>query len=248
MSPDVLERDLESVRTDLSAFVNDAGLGPLRRLDLNSQVYNTLINWIVTRKLQARQKLSISDIADKLNVSRSPVHQALTRLVSENFVTVAPRQGYYVTPITTDTVLKAFDVRLALELMAAELSVGQVTADRLRELRRLMEETLPTVRADDIVDKSGYLVTNWTFHWYQVALAGNELMSHYYENLKVHLLMGRVICKRNAGMQHIVEEHEALVAAFEAADLAAAQAAIRQHIKSGKRVAMEEIDAAGGDV
>lgn len=248
MKPDADPGSLPSTNHGRSAFVTEAEVPPLRRADLNSQVYDILINWIVTRQLRARQKLSITEIAEKLNVSRSPVHQALTRLVSENFVTVSPRQGYYVTPITTETVLKAFDVRLALELMAAERSVGQAEPEALRELRRRMEATLRMLRGDEITDKPGYIATNWDFHRYQVALAHNALMTHYYENLKVHLLMGRVINTRGAGMRHIVEEHQALVEGYEAGDLARVQQVIRQHVASGKRVAVEEISAAGGDV
>jgi DNA-binding GntR family transcriptional regulator len=248
MKPAVSPELSSHATIDLAAIVAEAKTGPVQRSDLNSQVYAILINWIVTRKLKAHQKLSISEIAEKLGVSRSPVHQALTRLVSENFVTVSPRQGYYVTPITTETVVKAFDVRLALELMAAERSVGQVAPEQLAELRRRMEATLRMVSGDEIRDKAGYLATNWALHRYQVALADNPLMTHYYENLKVHLLMGRVINARGAGMRHIVKEHQELVASYEACDLARAQAAIRQHILSGKRVAVEEIAAAGGNV
>ena len=248
MKSDAALDGLSSAADGRSTFVTEAEIPPLRRSDLNSQVYEVLINWIVTRKLRTRQKLSISEIAEKLRVSRSPVHQALTRLVSENFVTVSPRQGYYVTPITTETVLKAFDVRLALELMAAERSVGQTAPEPLRELRRRMEATLHMLSGDEITDKPGYIATNWDFHRYQVALADNALMTHYYENLKVHLLMGRVINTRVAGMRHIVEEHQALVEGYEAGDLAVVQQVIRQHVASGKRVAVEEINAAGGDV
>ena len=48
-------------------------------------------------------------------------------------------------------------------------------------------------------------------------------------------------------MQHIVEEHQALVEAYEAGDLARVHQVIRQHVQSGKRVAVEEIAAAGGN-
>lgn len=220
----------------------------IKHVDLNQQVYDVLVNWLVTRKLRPRQKLSITAIAQELGVSRSPVHQALTRMASENLIKVSPRKGYYVQPITPEVVLSAFDVRMALELMAAERTVGQVPDEALKMLRQLMEATLPKIAGDRIVDKQGYIATNLAFHRYQIALARNEIMSLYYQNLNVHLFMGRTIYERNTGMGHVANEHIELVEAFEAGDLARAQTAIRKHIESGKRVALEEIQASGGVV
>lgn len=218
----------------------------IKHVDLNQQVYDVLVNWLVTRKLRPRQKLSISAIAQELGVSRSPVHQALTRMASENLIKVSPRKGYYVQPITPEVVLSAFDVRMALELMAAERTVGQVPEEALKILRQLMEATLPMIAGDQIVDKQGYIATNLAFHRYQIALARNELMSLYYHNLNVNLFMGRTIYERNTGMGHVAKEHVELVEAFEAGDLVRAQSAIRKHIASGKCVALEEIHASGG--
>jgi len=227
-------------------LLTDPAPTTIKHIDLNQQVYDVLVNWLVTRKLRPRQKLSISAIAEELGVSRSPVHQALTRMATENLIKVSPRKGYYVQPITPEVVLNAFDVRMALELMAAERAVGSVTDAELVKFRQLMEATLPKISDDQIIDKQGYITTNVAFHRYQIALARNELMFHYYQNLNVNLFMGRTIYTRNTGMGHVAVEHIELVEAFEAGDLARAQQAIRTHIESGKRVALEEINASGG--
>jgi DNA-binding GntR family transcriptional regulator len=220
----------------------------VKHVDLNQQVYDVLVNWLVTRKLRPRQKLSISAIAEELSVSRSPVHQALTRMASENLIKVSPRRGYYIQPITPEVVLHAFDVRLALELMAAERTVGKISDLELIQFRHVMEATLPNISSDQIINKQGYITTNVAFHRYQIALARNELMLHYYQNLNVNLFMGRTIYTRNTGMGHVAAENIELVEAFEAGDLARVQNAIRTHIESGKRVAVEEINASGGEL
>ena len=87
---------------------------------LNDQVYETLKRRLVQRQIGPGEKVSLHELAGELGVSRSPVHHALTRLVSEGLLTVKSRRGYYVTPLTESTVADGYDVRLALELAAAE--------------------------------------------------------------------------------------------------------------------------------
>lgn len=218
----------------------------ITHVDLTTQVYDVLLNRLVSRDYEPNQQLSLAALAEELGVSRSPVHQALTRLVAEGLVAVRPRKGYIVLPITEESVTQAFDIRLAFELLAAEKTVGKMAPSQLEELRRLMEVTLPMVQGDRIVDRPGYVRANQALHTFLIGQAGNRLMSRYFEQLRLHLVMGRVAGRRLSGMGHIVVEHQELVAAFEQGDLSRVQAAIRTHIESGKRVAAEEIRAAGG--
>ena len=88
--------------------------------NLNERVYEELRTRVLTRQEPAGAKLSLHVLAAELGVSRSPVHHALTRLVSEGLLTVRPRRGYYVAPVTAQAVAEGYDVRLALELLAAE--------------------------------------------------------------------------------------------------------------------------------
>jgi len=214
--------------------------------DLNTQVYEILVDKLVTRELAPKQTITISTIADELGVSRSPVHQALTRLASENLIDLIPRKGYFVRPITSEGVSKAFDVRMALELMAAERSVGRVSPAQLAKLRELMEQTLPMIEDDRIINKRGYVRANQAMHLFQVGLADNEMLSMFYNQLSMHLVMGRIARLRDSGMHHIIDEHQELVAAYESGSLERTMSVIRTHINSGRRVAEEEIEAAGG--
>lgn len=219
---------------------------PIVHADLNAQVYGVLVQRLITRDFEPNQQISITTLAEELGVSRSPVHQALTRLVSENLMAVRPRKGYYVIPITFQSVSEAFDVRMAIELLAAEKSIDFISPPQLAHLRKLIDATLEKIEGDRIIDGSGYVTANQALHTYQVGLAANSLMSYYYGQLSLHLIMGRVAGKRGGGMSHIIQEHQELIASFEVRDLARLQEIIRKHIASGKRVAEEEIAAAGG--
>jgi DNA-binding GntR family transcriptional regulator len=212
----------------------------LPRANLNEQVYETLRDRILRREPGAGSKLSLHELASELGVSRSPVHHALTRLVTEGLLTVRSRRGYYVTPVTVRALNEGYEVRLALELHAAEASVGKVSAGQLAHLRELMEATEASVSHEE------WDATNAAFHEYQVDLAGNELLSRFYRELSVNLMMQVIRGGRLEAGSYLVTEHRAILEGFEAGDLAATKNAIRAHIATGRRIALEAIETAGG--
>ncbi len=212
----------------------------LPRTNLNEQVYETIRGRVLRRRPGPGAKLSLHELATELGVSRSPVHHALTRLVSEGLLSVKARRGYYVTPVTPSTVGDGYDVRLALELHAAERTVGVVDPTPLVHFRVLMEESEVAISQEE------WDAANAAFHEFQIDLAGNEMLSRTYRGLSVNLMMQVIRGGRLEVGEYLAREHRAIVEAFEARDLPAAQQAIRTHIESGKRIALEAIARAGG--
>jgi DNA-binding GntR family transcriptional regulator len=212
----------------------------LPRTNLNEQVYETLRQRVLRRDPGPGAKLSLHELATELGVSRSPVHHALTRLVSEGLLSVKARRGYYVTPVTPATVGNGYDVRLALEMHAAERVVGTAEQARLTRFRELM------TASEEAISQEEWDAANAAFHEYQVDLADNPMLSHVYRELSVNLMMQVIRGGRLEGGEYLAREHRAIVDAFEAGSLPSAQDAIRTHIESGKRIALEAIERAGG--
>lgn len=207
---------------------------------LADQVYEELRARLLTRRHRPGEKLSLHVLAAELGVSRSPVHQALTRLVSEGLLSVQARRGYFVTPVTAQALADGYDVRLALELHAAEQTVGRLGGRDLDELRRLFEATAAALSHEE------WDTANAAFHELQIDLAGNALLSRFYRELSVNLLMQVIRGGRVEGHANLATEHRRIVEAFEAEDLDAARTAIREHIETGRRIALEAIERAGG--
>ena len=216
----------------------------LERADLHDQVYASLKEALATRKLEPGEKLSLQELATAYGVSRSPVQQALTRLVTEGLVEVKPHLGHFVRPLTVASVCEAYDVREALELWAADHTVGRIAPGDLAELRRLMERTLAMVGPGRLA--AGFFETNQAFHDFQIGLAGNDLMRESYRRLSVNALMARVLSGDLDSDSDVAAEHVELVEAFEAEDRQRVGAAIRLHVETGKRLAREAIEQAGG--
>lgn len=201
---------------------------------------------VLNGELASNSRLALQAVADELAVSRSPVHHALTRLVTEGLVDVDSR-GYCVRPVTVKRMQEANGVRCALELYAAEQTVGRLSREELEGLRARLERTVACVEDLELVDKHEYMLANKEFHEYVVDLAGNATLSETYRTLSVHELMERVlfsVATRTAGDS--TNEHQAIVASYEAGDLEAARAAIRANVETGLRIAVTAIEASGG--
>jgi DNA-binding GntR family transcriptional regulator len=212
----------------------------LPRANLNEQVYDRLRRRILARHHGPGAKLSLHELAAELGVSRSPVHHALTRLVSEGLLDVKARRGYFVTPVTAQALLEGYEVRLALELHAADVAVDTASDEQIRVLRRRLDETEAAISHEE------WDAANGAFHETQVDLAGNALLSRFYRELSVNLMMQVIRGGRVERHAHLVTEHEAIVAGFETRDCAATRTAISRHVDSGRRIALEAVERAGG--
>jgi DNA-binding GntR family transcriptional regulator len=219
----------------------------IQRVDLNDQAYETIKGRLLSRELGPRAKLSLQTLADELDVSRSPVHHALTRLVTEGLVDV-DRRGYWVRPLTVTLMNETHDVRCAIELFAADQTVGRLDRAQLDELRARLDRTIAAVTDTEFVDKHDYMLANKAFHECLVDLADNATLSQTYRSLSLHELMERALAGPSTEAGNSTEEHRQIVAAYEAGDLAAARAAIVANVETGKRLARVLIEASGGIV
>jgi DNA-binding GntR family transcriptional regulator len=217
----------------------------LVRVDLNEQAYSWLRERIVTRKFGPDERLALQGLADELGISRSPVHQALTRLVSDGLVTVS-RRGYAVRPVTIQLVRDSLDARLVLEVYAARSASASVCAEKLAGLRLLLDATIARLEGDRVVDKAS-LDANRSFHEALVDLPGNAVISELYRRLNVHRLVDRAILglpSTDAGAS--AAEHTEIVDAIAAGEAARAAAAVEANVDTGRRLAIAAIEAAGG--
>jgi DNA-binding GntR family transcriptional regulator len=228
------------LRTAGSVTLHVPMASTLPRRNLNEHVYKTLRQRVLRRDPGPGAKLSLHELATELGISRSPVHHALTRLVSEGLLSVKARRGYYVTPVTATTVDDGYDLRLALELHAAERTVASMSAADLGQLQALTEHSEAAISHEE------WDAANAAFHEFQVDLAGNRMLSRVYRELSVNLMMQVIRGGTLEGGEYLAREHRAIVDAVDARDLGAVQQAIRAHIASGRRIAFEAIERAGG--
>jgi benzoate/toluate 1,2-dioxygenase reductase subunit len=140
---------------------------------------------------------------------------------------------------------EAFDARMALELGAAQLTVGRLTAEQLTEFRRLAEATAPTIADGRFSDVAAFRATNAAFHNFLIRCTGNSALVDAYHGLNVLDYMAQALTEEVDVSPDIVKDHLDLVSAFEAGDLGAARAVIVAHTEHSKATMRAGIEQAG---
>ena len=112
------------------------------------------------------------EVALALGMSRTPVHEALSRLHNEGLVEVIPRHGMRVLPVSPTDMREIYDILTALECMAAELLARRKPSDA--QLKPLVDATKAMTKALKVDDLEAWAKADESFHAQLLELAGNR--------------------------------------------------------------------------
>jgi DNA-binding GntR family transcriptional regulator len=220
---------------------------PLNYIDLTEQTYRVLKDKILRGELQSGTQISVPSTAVALGVSRTPVNDALKRLANDGLVEIVPRQGTFVTELTARDVAEIFDMRLMIELHAAEAIFQMGMVDRaLEAVQAHMISMEQAVVGNDFQDHVAFSTHDQEFHTALITLTGNNRLIRTYIQLHSNTHGARVHYLANGDAQETQAEHHAIVAAFENNDLAAAKQALHTHITRVKHKILEVLEKRGG--
>lgn len=211
-------------------------------------VYGELRARILSRAISLDDSLQVDALARELDTLPATVYHAITKLVADGLLERDPARGYVVKPITPASSEHAFDARCAIEVGVAVTTVGHRPTDRIRALRRLMAEAEATVAGDRFVDVDEFAKGSEAFHTALVGLSDNPALLDAYGRLGIVGLTLSLLTVGSAGGEDILDDHRAIVAAFERGDVDEAVAAIVRHNANVKATNRRAIEAAGGQV
>jgi len=221
--------------------------GALENRTLRELVYDTLREDILSGRLRPGAELSEVALSERLGVSRAPIREALSRLRAAGLVTLRPRRGAHVSVLTRQEFLDAYQVRQALESLAARLAAEHLEDGDLDELEALHREMRVAVE-EVAVDR--FFELNRRFHTALVALSDNgRLIAVHGQVLEQ---MGRYTAPSlslRGNLDRSLVEHEQILDALRRSDGDAAAAAVRHHIQvpqaSAELVADEILERVG---
>ncbi|MGD9538073.1 MAG: GntR family transcriptional regulator [Alphaproteobacteria bacterium] len=210
-----------------STFADDAAAAEGE--PLNGRVYARLRAQLMSGMFEPGEVVSIRGLAERLGTSTMPVREALHRLIADNALEARANRTIAVPIITRASYRQVYEVRMALEGLAAENAAGRLDAAQLRRLDELTQGMTEAVAEDD---PQTYLALNKEFHLTIYQAAGNPLLLDLIEKLWVRAgpVMNYLFRNSSVAMQ-AVEPHEAIVAALRKADGSAARAAVQRDIR-----------------
>lgn len=129
---------------------------------------------VITGELPPGTRLVEDRLAVRLGVSRNPVREALQTLATEGFVTITPRRGTVVSHISAEQAEELFDVRTALESLAAATAARRAKPEDLTRLQDVLDRAQCATEAGEL-DTLASL--NTAFHQEIVTIGGNEYLA-----------------------------------------------------------------------
>jgi 4-nitrophenol 2-monooxygenase / 4-nitrocatechol 4-monooxygenase, reductase component len=217
-------------------------------LDSNARALELLREYIIARRLPLDTPIEVGALADELELPPQNVYQALLTLTAEGLVSRRGESELVVTPIDREMVEKAMRARTAIEIGAAELTVGNVAEEQLQELRRRADATNGLVAGGHFVDIDAYIEADSAFHEYLVAMVGSDALLEAYRRLSIPALMARLFSRHDQADETLVREHAAVVEAYEAGSIDLAHSTIRAHGEHAQAANDAAILAGGGRI
>lgn len=198
---------------------------------------------IATGVIQPGEKLSEARLAQRFGVSRMPVREALKELETAGFVSVEQRRGTFVKQMRKHDILDLFEVREAVEGMAARLCASRAGNELFSRIDEVMVEMRAVVDAGDV---DAYGDVDARLHALIAEGAGNDRLLEHYRLLVQHLnrgLLSSIVSQREGRVARSYDEHLHLVSALQSRDADAAEAAMRDHVRSGRTELQDEVTA-----
>ncbi len=205
---------------------------------LHEQVADTLRQEIFGGMLAPGSFVDEAALCERLEISRTPLREALKVLTAEGLVRHEPRRGCFVNEVTERDLDEIFPVIALLEGRCAYEAAQRASDADLVALETLHDKLQKAAQHKRIVD---YYDTNYTIHEAIITLADNRWLAQVIGDLRKILKLARLQQLHAPGrLEQSLSEHMAVFAALKARDAEGAEAAMRTHL-TRQRVALREL-------
>jgi len=204
---------------------------------LREVVFETLREAIISGILKPGERMMEIQLADELGVSRTPVREAIRKLELEGFVVMIPRKGAYVSDISFKDINDIFEIRSALEMLAAGLACERITPEELETLERLLVQKWECLEQNDV---DTMVETDTLFHEALYRASRNDRLWQIVSNLREQIQRFRTTSLASPGrMREAWEEHKDLVEAISDRNINLAQELAAKHIDNAENSLLE---------
>ena len=203
-----------------------------KELSAADLAYDGILDLVLNSELRPGERSSVNLLAMRLDLGRTPVKEAITRLQTEGLLTVAGRSGTMVNRLGRTQTKQLFAMRRALEDFAAEYVVRNVTGRDIQEIRKCLQELSRSNTRHEFVR------ANVDFHSRIVAAANNPFLDRFYAQLQIQVQIVTYLIKRGFDKKAATDrqrEHASIVKALESRSAATLRAALRLHTQTSER-------------
>ncbi|MCA0971905.1 GntR family transcriptional regulator [Halobacillus litoralis] len=195
-------------------------------------VYQALKEAILLRDISPGTQLVEQTIGKTMNVSRTPIRNAMKKLNQEGLVQIIPNRGAFVVEPSVEEIKQAFHMRRQLEKMTVELISETMTTEEIEKLESWIEHEKETYQTRDILQ---YIEVNKQFHMTLVRQTNHPFLIDFTERMldqiNVYLMLYDVFYDENLDEKKRFKEHEWIVEALKERNLPRLFTLVDQHME-----------------
>ncbi|MGI8486358.1 MAG: GntR family transcriptional regulator [Thermomicrobiales bacterium] len=211
---------------------------------LNLRVYNDIVRLIASGRYPVGARLDEQQIAEELGVSRTPLREAISKLVKDGLVVHRPYKGNFIRQFAAKEVFDLYEVRKGLELMAVRLAIPHCTTDSISHLRSVLEEIEAALETSNL---ESYGLADERFHDAIAQLSQNQTLISMLARLSGQIQLVRNMANQDPSVVEITAmERPGIVEAMAAGDVTMAMHLMEEHIELVQRNMTRRIEAAQG--
>lgn len=194
-------------------------------------------------EIKPEERIVEGEMAKRLAVSRTPLREALNRLVSEGYLTNTGGRGFFCRALTPERILDLYEARTALESEAVRHAIKRASDADIATLSASLQS------ADHEADRLALLELDEAFHLALTRLSGNAELERLLININGRIRYVRMIgLNARDGVAAQLAAHQAILNAVQARDLDRALAALRAHIELRKEDATQAVRDAFSEI
>jgi DNA-binding GntR family transcriptional regulator len=214
-------------------------LKKIPRMNVSSAAYSAVKQTLLSSKYAPGDRVAIDELCTELEVSRTPVFEALNRLEVEGLVEIIPRKGVYLVSFTDEKAHELYAVRETLETMATKLAATNITDKQLEQLKKALDKQAASIKSED---NEGYATATVKFHNVIVEASGNKtlerLLSTVYSQMEA-LRLRSLYLYMPKPLRQSFAEHQRIYEAVAKRDPALCEREAKLHMETTTRVALD---------
>lgn len=178
------------------------------RWSLRKQIFDYICNQIEKGTLVPGDSINVKQLTQDLNVSRTPLREALAQLEIQGLVTILPQRGVTINVLTYQELLNIFEILGALESQALKSVFNLLTSKDIDSMEKHNHDMAQATRRKR---NRIFHEKNIQLHAIFLDLSSNEELKHTVSNLKLRLFGFAMKSYRTAFKEAIVQEHDTLI-------------------------------------
>ena len=201
----------------------------IQKKTLHQEIANNLREMIMSGELREGDKIKEDELCTVMEISKTPLREALRVLSAEGLIRLIPNRGSYVTTPTFEEIKEMFDVMSVLEGVCARAAAEKMSSGDFKKLEDIHHQLEKNFR---LKDQKQYIHHNNLYHAFVQELAGNKTLNQIVNGLRQKILLYRFKSLNLSGrFKQSIQEHRDLLEAFRNRDAQKAELLMKSHMK-----------------